>query len=191
MPAIMHSYADRKDDFYPTPIEAVRAFMRVEGEHLPRNLWEPACGDGAIVSPLRLAGYSVYATDLVERGCPDSHSGIDFLLPVVIPDGVDGIVTNPPFKLMNAFVERACSLSPYVAMLARLAFLEGNQRRGLFERMPPARVHVSSRRLPMMHRDGWDGPISTSTTCFAWFVWDRRWRGEPVIRWFDWRDDGT
>jgi hypothetical protein len=37
---------------------------------------------------------------------------------------------------------------------------------------------VSSRRLPMMHRFGWDGPRATSNTCYAWFIWDRR--GTPA-----------
>lgn len=44
-----------------------------------------------------------------------------------------------------------------------------------------------SRRMPMMHRGGWDGPISTSATAFAWFIWDTRGApAEPVLRWFDW-----
>ena len=25
----------------------------------------------------------------------------------------------------------------------------------------------------MMHRDGWDGPISTSSMNTAWFIWER------------------
>jgi len=190
MPAIMHSYADRGDDFYATPREAVDALLRVEGEYLPRQIWEPACGDGAIVIPLREAGYEVRATDLIGRGCPHSYAGLNFLKLGVCEDDWPGIVTNPPYKLVNEFVEVAMTKAPYVAFLLRVQFLEGIDRRNLFKRYPPARVHISSRRLPMMHRGDWEGPRSTSTTCFAWFVWDRRWRGEPVIRWFDWKESG-
>lgn len=183
-----HALADRKDDFYASPPEAVAAFLRAEAPFLPRSLWEPACGDGAIVSPLRAAGYRVHATDLVARGCPDSRAGEDFLMPFPVPDGVEGIVTNPPFKLAQQFVDRALLVVPYVAMLLRVGFLESAERRAWFQDGPLARVHISSRRLPMMHRDGWEGEKSSSAIAFAWFVWDRRHQGEPVIRWFDWRE---
>ncbi len=183
-----HSLKDRGDDFYATPIEAVNAFISIERPFLPNRIWEPACGDGAIVKPLREAGYSVHATDLVARGCPDSESGNDFLMPFVVPEGIQGVVTNPPFKLAQQFVDKALSVSPYVAMLLRLSFLEGAARGPWFQSSPLARVHVSSKRLPMMHRDGWEGPTSGSAIAFAWFVWDRRHEGSPQIRWFDWRD---
>lgn len=183
-----HALADRKDDFYASPPEAVAAFLRAEAPFLPRSLWEPACGDGAIVKPLRAAGYRVHATDLVARGCPDSRAGEDFLMPFPVPEGVEGIVTNPPFKLAQQFVDRALLVVPYVAMLLRVAFLESAERRAWFQDGPLARVHISSRRLPMMHRDGWEGEKAGSAIAFAWFVWDRRHQGEPVIRWFDWRE---
>jgi hypothetical protein len=181
-----HALADRGDDFYPTPIEAVRGFLSAERQYLPKRLWEPACGDGAIVLPLRAAGYEVRASDLVDRGCPQSAFGIDFLFPVYAP--IDGIVTNPPFKLARAFVDRALDLAPYVAMLLRVSFLEGAARRPWFKAGPLARVHISSRRLPMMHRHEWDGPKSTSAIAFAWFVWSKGHATPPTIDWFDWKD---
>ena len=181
---------ERGDDFYPSPLEAVESLLRVEAEYLPQTRLEPACGDGAIALPFRPAGYQVHACDLVSRGCPDSESGIDFLMPFPTPEGVGGVVTNPPFKLAGEFLGKSLSIAPYVAMLLRLAFLEGNDRKQMFNTTPLARVHVSSRRLPMMHRHGWEGPTASSTVAFAWFVWDRRWRGEPVIRWFDWKESG-
>ena len=101
-----------------------------------------------------------------------------------VPPGVGGIITNPPFKLATEFVEKAVREVPYSAWLLRLNFLEGVKRMAFFKAHPPARVWVSSRRLPMMHRDSWDGPESTSNTCHAWFVFDR---AEPgtVVGWFD------
>ena len=183
-----HSFKDRGDDYYPSLREAVDALIRLERPYLPQRLWEPACGDGAIVRPFREAGYTVHATDLVARGCPDSESGVDFLLPVVVPEDIGGVVTNPPFKFARQFVDKALGFSPYVAMLLRLSFLEGSARRPWFESSPLARVHVSSKRLPMMHRGGWDGPTASSAIAFAWFVWDRRHEGRPHIHWFDHRD---
>src|SRR5262249_58394798 len=47
--------AERSDDLYETPTVAVEALLREE--RLPHRLWEPACGRGAIVRPLRAAGH--------------------------------------------------------------------------------------------------------------------------------------
>ncbi len=179
--------AERGEDFYATPREAVSAFVDVEGQHLPPGtIWEPACGDGAIVRPLRAIGRTVVASDLIDRGCPDSTVA-DFFASEP-PDDVSAIITNPPFKDAQRFVERALEHAPYVAVLLRLAFLEGYRRKPWFEEFPPARVHVASRRLPMMHRGEWDGPRTTgSAVCFAWFVWDVRRVGRTEIHWFDWQ----
>jgi hypothetical protein len=184
---IQHAHEERGDDAYFTPREAVVSLIRLEADHLPKVILEPACGDGAIVLPLREAGFRVVASDLNEWGCPDSYSGVDFLRTHGLT-AVPGVVTNPPYKLARCFVVRALQVAPYVAMLLRLPFLEGTGRFEWFQRQPPARVWVSSRRLPMMHRQGWEGPRSTSKVAHAWFVWDAAWIGETVVRWFDWKE---
>lgn len=180
-----HSFADRGDDFYPTPEVAVRALMAVE--KLPQIIWEPACGDGAIVTPLREAGHTVVATDLVDRGCPGA-TRVDFLRPLPARPVVDGIVTNPPFKHAREFVERSLQYAPFVAMLLRLNFLESTRRKDWLETSGLSRIHVSSRRLPMMHRGDWDGPKSTSAVCFAWMIWEADYCGAPEVRFFDWKE---
>jgi hypothetical protein len=78
----------------------------------------------------------------------------------------------------------------YVALLLRLPFLEGAGAERLKLTSGVARVHVASRRLPMMHRDGWDGPKATSAMAFAWFVWDARHRGPGQLGFFDWKQFG-
>ena len=181
--------SDRGDDLYQTPPEAVRSFLRVENP--PHRLWEPACGPGAIVRELRAAGHDVLATDLVDYDSDDQdESGLDFLFPVFdvssFPFQPDGIVTNPPFKNADEFVLRALDRVPYVAMLLRLAFLESEKRRNVLDDSPLARVHVYRKRLPMMHRDGWEGPRATSTIPFAWFVWERDHTGPPTLHRLSW-----
>jgi hypothetical protein len=174
------------EDFHRTPIEAVRALLVIEASRLPRFLWEPACGDGAIVLPLREAGYTVVASDLVDRGCPFAKSGLDFLaerMPAY------GIVTNPPYSLAQAFCAKALELSPYVAMLLPLGFLAGQRRMPWHRGSPLARVHIFSRRLPLMHREGYDGPKATSGVDHAWFVWDEERRvPHPRVMWVDYDD---
>lgn len=181
--------SERRDDLYETPIEATAALARAE--NLPPKIWEPCCGRGAIALPLRATGRTVIATDLVDYGCPDSLSRVDFLTEWRAPDGVRCIITNPPYKLADSFVRHALDLVPRVVMLLRLAFLESSRRSDLLEHRGLARVLVFRNRLPMMHRDGWSGPRSTSNTCFAWFCWDREHVGPPTIHRISWqRSDG-
>jgi len=179
------SKAERGLEFYKTPIEATRAFLALEGANLPKLIWEPACGDGAISTPLSDAGFEVSSSDISDRAY---GAVMDFL---TCEDHYGhAVVTNPPFSLAQEFVDKAFSFPnvSYCALLLRLAFLESAGRKEWFERNPPARIHVSSRRLPMMHREGYEGKKSTSTLAHAWFVWLRGYDGPPQIRWFDWRD---
>jgi hypothetical protein len=104
-----------------------------------------------------------------------------------VPDGVEAIVTNPPFHIANEFVAHALELCPRVIMLLRLAFLESARRSPILEEAGLARIHIFRRRLPMMHRDRWDGPRASSQTAFAWFVWDRNHAGPPTVH----RTDAT
>jgi hypothetical protein len=170
---------EHRDDFYATPPEAIRALLKVE--QFAGTIWEPACGDGAIVKPLRDIGFTVYATDLVERGCPDSESRVDFLMEQSPSFHIGAIITNPPYALAREFVTHALTLVPKVAMLLRLAFLESESRSAILDGGKLARVHVFKKRLPMMHRDGWTGNKASSSIAFAWFVWDAKHKGPTQL----------
>lgn len=173
---------DRGDDLYETPEVAVEALLRVE--QLPNDIWEPACGPGAIAKVLRRHGHCVLATDLIDYGYGEGAR--DFLLEPRLPPDVRSIVTNPPFKLAQQFVTHALELCPRVVMLLRLAFLESERRRPILDNGTLARVHIFRNRLPMMHRTGWDGPVSTSAMPFAWFVWDRDHSGPTTLHRISW-----
>lgn len=135
-----HALADRRDDLYETPAVAVKALLEVE--KLPETIWEPACGPGSIVSVLRDAGHLVYATDLVDYGCPDSESRRDFLLEQAPSFYVGAIVTNPPFKLAGEFVAHAMALGiPKIVMLLRLAFMESERRSAILDNGWLSRVY--------------------------------------------------
>jgi hypothetical protein len=174
-----HRHAERQNDLYETPACATLALMRAE--NLPHHIWEPAAGRGAIVDVLRDAGHFVFASDLVDYGIDGQLGNRDFLLEHKLPAGIELILTNPPFKIANQFVEHALELCPRVIMLARLAFLESERRTRVLEDRGLARVHIFRARLPMMHRDGWQGPKASSATAFAWFCWDREHRGQATI----------
>ena len=55
-----------KDDFYPTPRETVVSLLKKQT--FDGDIWECACGDGAISTVLEDYNYKVYSSDLVDRG---------------------------------------------------------------------------------------------------------------------------
>jgi hypothetical protein len=172
---------EHPDDRYDTPPCAVHALLAVE--RLPPRIWEPACGTGNIVRVLRKAGHLVTASDLNDRGCPNSRVA-DFLDAGTrrLSRHCDAIVTNPPFALAQQFITVALERVRLVVMLLRLAFIESVRRAPLLDSGGPlARVHVFANRLPMMHRDGWKGRKASSAIAFAWFVFDRAHSGPATI----------
>ena len=189
---IRHPNSARGNDLYETPEVATLALLRAEP--LPRTIWEPACGPGAIVQVLRDAGHQVIATDLVDYRSPDQdHGGRDFLPERRASDGVEMIVTNPPFKLAAQFAAHALSLCPRVATLLRLSFLEtGNEK----TKAGRARLFVldsgQSGADPCFSKPLADdaprrlGRSATNSVAFAWFVWERGYTDKPEMDRISW-----
>lgn len=183
-----HPVAERGLDLYETPACAVEALLRVEA--LPRRLWEPAAGRGAIVRVLRAAGHEVLASDIVGRDF-ELDFVQDFLRATALPPGCEAIVTNCPYRHAEQFIAKALDLGcPLVIMLLPISFQEGQRPRRcrLLEDRGLARIHVFKERLPMMHRDGWEGPRSTSQRGFGWYVWVSGYRGMPQLDRISWKD---
>lgn len=112
--------------------------------------------------------------------------GVDFLTESY-PSKFDNVITNPPFSLAKEFAERALEISrEKVILFAKIQFLEGQQRKDFFAVHPPRSVYVFSKRVNPL-RNGIEvdenGKPWSSTMCFAWFVWEHGFTGEPGIRW--------
>jgi hypothetical protein len=179
-----HPIVDRGSDCYSTPPEAVRALLEVE--QLPRRIWEPSVGQGPIAAVLKSAGHEVVGTDLHDYGL-GYPSGIDFLMERSAPPDIDTIVSNPPFMLAQQICEKALELVPRTYFLMRLAFYESQRRSHILENAGLARIYCFRRRLPFMHRLGYQGPKnSNSGMAFAWFCWDRNHRGPTTLHRIDW-----
>jgi hypothetical protein len=175
------SKADKGVQLYETPIEAMRVLLALES--FSATVKEPFVGKGAILKPLEEAGYDVLIADLEDRGITtqygDKQQVGDFLLSD--PQDTVGmdIVSNPPYDdLANACIAYALRVHKprKMAMLLNWNFAAGFEdpnRRFVMDECPPSRVYVFTKRLPMMHRDGWDGPKATSQMNTAWFVWEQ------------------
>lgn len=180
-----HSQKDRGNDAYFTHPVAVHALYCLERPFLPRHLWEPAAGDGAIVRVLRNYGYEVVASDIADYGL-EGCLKLDYLK-AVLPADIEAIATNPPFAQAEVFIRKALSEVPYVAMLLRTNFIESAERESFFAAHPFSRMWQASLRLPMMHRLGWAGKRAPSNTAHAWFIWDRAANERMVVRHFNWK----
>jgi hypothetical protein len=150
----------------------------------PFWIWEPAAGHGAIVNVLRANGHVVIASDVIDYGNLDFVR--DFFAETKMLADCAAIATNPPYKLATEFAKQALDLAPQVYLLLRLAFLESMKRSDILERRGLRAVHVFRKRLPMMHRDGWTGPRASSAIAFAWFCWERGYRGPTTIDRISW-----
>ena len=170
---------DREEnDFYAT--QPIAAEWLIKLENLDNNIWECACGQGHLGKVFEEHGYNVLATDLIDRGY--GQGGVDFLK----SDGlfVGDIVTNPPYKYAQEFIEHALNLIPdgyKVCMFLKVQFLEGKARRELYENCPPRTVYISSSRIQC----GRNGDFKGSMVAYAWYVWEKGYKGDTILKWFN------
>lgn len=180
-----HTENEREaNDYYATEPKAAELLCAVE--NLSPAIWECACGAGHLAEVLRKHGHIVKATDLTDRGY--GCGGVDFLKENVHFHG--DIVTNPPYKYAEKFVEHAIDTVAdgcKVCMFLKLQFLEGKARRALFEKYPPKCVYVASDRLLCAKNGDFEKMKAGggSAVAYAWFVWQKGYTGETVIRWIN------
>ena len=109
--------------------------------------------------------------------------GVDFLS---IQEQYDGdILTNPPYKFAQEFVEHSIDLlkeNNYCIMLLKIQFLEGKKRRKLFNKYPPKYVYINSERQTCYINGNMSKKMS-SASCYCWFMWQKGYTGETIIRW--------
>jgi hypothetical protein len=164
-------------DFYPTPAWATYAL--IDNEDFRGEVWESACGNGAMSEVLENASPNVSSSDLYDRGY--GEAGVDFLAP---NRRAVNIVTNPPYNSAEGFVRSGLnSADRKFALLLRLAFLEGgNRQRTIFSVSPPSRVWVFSERITFYPANA--ERKGSGTTAYAWFVWDKDAPSGTELRWF-------
>jgi hypothetical protein len=155
-------YARKRNDAYQTPPWVVHALV----PFLPRGIttiWEPAAGRGQLVRALRETGYHVLASD----------RDYDFLSEA--PKRADAIVTNPPYKLAVAFIERGLTYFDTTAMLLSIDFDSAVTRSHLFD--DPRWMC----KVVLRHRIRWFPGEHGPSENHAWYIWKRGHRGSPRI----------
>jgi hypothetical protein len=162
-------YERQDKDFYPTPAWVTEALLRTVC--LPKRIWEPCCGDGAMARVLESHGHHVVATDLVDRGY--GKGGRDFLMESRLPDGVTAIVTNPPYggALARRVVDHALELMlPVGGMVALLMNVQWQTAKTNSAR---CRIPAFDASVILTDRIRWipDTDVRGSEN-HCWMVWD-------------------
>jgi hypothetical protein len=183
--ASSHAVEEReKHDNYATEPKATELLLKLE--KFSNNIWECACGGGHLSEVLLKNGYNVKSTDLIDR---DYASELVDFLGIDNIDMFDGdIITNPPYKYAEQFVEKALSLIPKgnrVAMFMGIQFLEGKKRREFLRRFPIKIVYVSSSRLYCAKNGDFEKYKSNSARCYAWFIWEKGHTGDTTLKLFN------
>ena len=179
-----HVAEDRQEhDYYATDPRAVELLLGVEQFH--RYIWEPACGEGHISKALEAAGHKVWSTDLIYRGYGEKYH-LDFLAKE-FPKFFGDIITNPPYTNALEFVEKAIETveeGRKVAMFLKLLFLESKGRKEFFKKHPPRTIYVFSSRIACAKNGDFE-KYKNAAVCFAWFVWEKGYKGETVVKWIN------
>jgi hypothetical protein len=168
-----------ENDYYATDPKAMGLLLEQESFNY---VWEPACGEGHLSKVLDESGVLGKSSDLINRGYGEQ---LDFFK----YQGTWGgdIITNPPYKYAKEFVEHALGLvniGSKVAMFLKLTFLEGKARKQMFKKYPPKTVYVSSSRLNCAMNGDFKNSGS-SAAAYAWFVWEKGFTGDPIIKWIN------
>lgn len=162
-------------DFFPTcPWAARRGAELIQMlDPFARAVREPACGAGHMAFPLMEYFPDVVPTDVhAHEPWVVTRDWLDDAEWPSTPD-CDWICTNPPFGIADQFVIRGLQRARTgVALLLRLAFLEGGERYSILGQgaeFPLTLLSPFSERVPMT-LGKWD-PASSTATAYAWLIW--------------------
>lgn len=163
-----NSKSSPERDRCQTPPEAVDFLLDYLEEELDYEslstsynvVWEPAAGEGLLAGALDARGYAVSRSDLLD--------GSDYF-ESRIPLGCTWQITNPPYSVKYAWMDRAFSLgNPFALLLpsetlfslTTYQMLEKHNR-GLIVLSPSRRINF---KMPVL---GWN---SSATFHTSWFI---------------------
>ncbi len=177
-----HSKNKRElNDYYAT--DPIAGELLLEIEPSLNNIWECACGEGHLAKVFAKYDKLGKATDLINRGYGSVE---DFLLNNE-PYRNGDIVTNPPYKYAQEFVEHALSkveTGRKVCMFLKVLFIESQTRKEFFAQNPPRTVYVSSSRINCA-KNGDFKTYNSGAIAYAWYVWVKGYKGETVVKWIN------
>jgi len=184
-----HLWERHPEDWYVEPrwvSERLFHVERFEGE-----IVDPSCGLGRIVESARSAGLHATGFDLRKRSdvCQEERDFLSWQWPIGRP--IMNIVSNPPYKHIEEFVDLALQRARYkVALLLPVGRLTGDTWTRQLQATPLRRVLFLTARPSMPPGPVIEAGINPGggEKDFAWYIWLRGYDGEPEISWL--RRDG-
>lgn len=173
----------QKQDYYATHPSVTADLLRVET--FSNEILEPCCGGGYMAEVIKNEGYSVVASDLVDRGY--GQGGVDFLT-AYFPVGKYDIITNPPYSNVAAFINKALEIcKKKVAILMPLRYLSSMERfETLYRDNPPKYVYCYMNRITIAKNGEFEKyEAGMNLEIYAWYVWERGYCGETILKWIN------
>ena len=175
MPLPSHNNNRNKNDMYQTPYSLTRLFLVTNPLDKSLTTLECACGGGAIVKVLKEYGFNPMYYDKEHDFLKDETH-------------YSQIITNPPFKQSMEFILHAKKVSDTFAMLLPLNYLQSKKRYNKLwkDDFKLKSVSIFTRYVLMSDDIEEDGKADyRGGVAFAWFLWDKSYKGEPTIKWLD------
>jgi hypothetical protein len=158
--AMLNGGTRPEHDFYETPVSATLALLPLIATW-PKQIWNPACGAGAISKVLERAGYTVKSSDLVDRGYGVVQDFFDVRSPCT-----PSIVTNPPFERARELILYAHAIGvERMALLLKADFFSSKKSLAVFETWRPRII------APLTWRLDFTGAGAPHTNC-QWVIWN-------------------
>src|ERR1700730_9822624 len=165
--------------------------MALSVESFEGEVWEPACGDGALSDALIEAGHAVIASDLIDRGYGYAH--VDFLKERSV--WAKNIITNPPYGrgFADRFVKHALTLTQQsggaVAMLLNPMSLCHPLRHDMWTSRPPSAIYALDELVCWPNGNPSEPAYRTIQHRYMWCIWRPQHRAvRPRLWWLSMRD---
>ena len=192
-------------DFYPTPPDVTKSFLR--HEKLEGMIWEPACGLGDMSKVIEEQYGEIRSTDLIDRGygtgstdflnfsgiksvfneMVEKHkmdpSSFDLQKHLELVYKVDTIITNPPFKYFVEFVNQSkIYADKKICMLGRTNLIGFKDSEFWNDKeFPLKKVYQMDGRVLFNKNKVVD--TKGGELGFAWFVFEKGYSGSTSLEW--------
>ena len=167
----------RKHDAYDTPKSMILQLLENIELDPSKSVLDPCCANDAMGCVL-----SEVFKDTVKY---DLFIGEDNKSFFEESKRYDYIITNPPFSKWNDFVLHAKKIArKKVCFLGKIDFLTGIERYNQSVYSGLESIYIFTRK-PNLAEDFYDSGMryKCGIDGYAWYVWDKLYIGEPIIRW--------
>jgi hypothetical protein len=176
-----------KNDKYLTPFSVIQQLLDYKTD-IPKDasIFEPCCSnEKIIINTLEKNGFNNLSYNIFDEDKPETN----FLL-FDETKQFDYIITNTPYgKIAIDFIAKMKKIaSKQVIALYNFNTLTGKNN---FEKIwsdndyKLKEIYIFIRPCWLMNTVREDGKYKTGINGYAWFIWDKEYKGEPILKHID------